>query len=287
MVDVAGANFHVHELGAGVPVILEAGIAATSISWALVQQAAAKIAHVIAYDRAGLGWSDPARTPRTPSHIAAELEALLAAASIQPPYVLVGHSFGGLVVERFAIDYPDKVAALILVDPLSPQEFYPLSSRKRHMLARAAALSRRGAFLAHVGVVRACLNLVLSGNQIVPMLAARVSSGKGGSGLTSRLAGEIRKLPRDLWPIVASHWCSPKSFEGMAQHLESLARSCEEMSGACLPQLPVTVISAAKNQQGPGVELPRDARVVSAEHSGHWVQLDQPELVIEAIREFV
>jgi pimeloyl-ACP methyl ester carboxylesterase len=285
IISTRSGRFHVYELGAGeTPVILEAGIAATSLSWALVQQEAAKFARVIAYDRAGLGWSDPPNTPRTPANIARELREWLDAAEVQPPFLLVGHSFGGLVVERFAIENPHVVHGLILVDALSPAEFCPLSDFSRGRLLRAVQLSRRGAFLARIGVVGACLSLVLAGNQVLPKLAARVSSGSGGQGLTSRLAGEIRKLPRELWPMIASHWAMPKSFESMAAHLEDLPASCKEMSGAQLPEVPVTVISAATNQHGAGVGLPEGAKLITAERSGHWIQLDEPGLVVEAIR---
>ena len=285
IVSTRSGRFHVYEVGAGeTPVILEAGIAATSLSWVLVQKEAGKFARVIAYDRAGLGWSDPPSTPRTPSNIARELREWLDAAEIRPPFLLVGHSFGGLVIERFAIDNPQLIYGLILVDALSPAEFCPLTDYHRGRLQRAVQLSRRGAFLARIGVVGACLSLVLGGNQVLPKLAARVSSGSGGQGLTSRLAGEIRKLPRDVWPMIASHWAMPKSFESMAAHLDGLPESCREMSGAHLPEVPVTVISAATNQHGAGVGLPRDARLITAERSGHWVQLDEPDVVVDEIR---
>ena len=285
MVEAAGGRFHIHETGTGpVPVILEAGIAATSLSWALVQDEASKFAHVISYDRAGLGWSEPATGPRTPAVIVKELRAVLEAARIAGPYLLVGHSFGGLVVERFAVEYPTLAAGVVLVDALSPKEFFPLTEQKRAMLGRGISLSRRGGTLARMGIVRLCLGLVLGGNQTLPKLAARVSSGSGGEGLTARLAGEIRKLPKSVWPMVASHWSMPKSFESMARHLECLPDSCREMAETVLPEIPVTVISAAKNQDGPGVRVPASAQWITAEGSGHWVQLDQPELVVEAIR---
>ncbi len=288
MVEAGGGRFHVHETGSGpVTVVLEAGIAATSISWALVAREVSKFARVIAYDRAGLGWSELLDTPRTPSRIAVELRAVLGAVAAKPPYILVGHSFGGLVVERYAIDYPSEVSALVLVDVLSPNEFYPLIPERRAMLAKAVALSRRGGTLARLGVVRLCLGLVLGGNQVLPKLAARVSSGQGGEGFTKRLAGEVGKLPRDVWPMIAHHWSMPKSFEAMARHLEQLPESSKEMAGAILPEKPVTVISAASNKLGPGVVLPAGARMVTAERSGHWVQLDEPELVVEAIRAMV
>lgn len=284
LVESGGVKYHLYETGSGSPtVVLEAGVGATSLSWALVQSEVSKFAHVVAYDRAGLGWSDLSSTPRTPSHIAQELRALLSEAGIAPPYILAGHSFGGLCVERFAIEFRECVAGVVLVDPLTPGEFYPLSDHRRHMLNRGVSLSRRGAMLAQIGVVRACLSMVLGGNQFLPKLAARLSSGSGGEGLTARLAGQIRKLPRELWPMIAYHWSLPKSFEGMARHLEALPQSCEEMSGAALPDIPVTVLLAAHNHFGAGIGLPGSARVVTAANSGHWIQLDEPRVVIDAI----
>jgi pimeloyl-ACP methyl ester carboxylesterase len=288
IVSAAGTRFHVHELGAGAPpVILEAGVAATSLSWSLVQREAAKFARVFAYDRAGLGWSDGIEAPRTPRLLSEELHQLLRAASIDGPYILVGHSFGGLIAERFAIDHPAEVAGLVLVDALSPAEFCPLTEQKRQMLGRGVRLSRRGATLARIGVVRACLNLALKGNRFFPKLAARASSGTGGQGLTARLAGEIGKLPRDTWPLVAGHWGMPKSFESMARYLERLPESCAEMANARLPDVPTIVISAAANTAGPGVMLPPGTRFVTASRSGHWIQLDEPELVVQAIRDLL
>ncbi len=285
IVAAAGSRFHVHESGTGpATVVLEAGVAATSLSWALVQPEVARFARVISYDRAGYGWSDPIDAPRTPSRVAAELRAVLEAVKARPPYIFAGHSFGGLIVERFAIDHPRDVAGMVLVDPLSPVEFYPLTSAKQATLGRGIHLSRRGATLARLGVVRLCLGLVLGGNQVLPKLAARVSSGAGGEGFTKRLAGEVGKLPRDTWPLVAYNWSLPKSFETMARYLEQVPESCREMSNAQLPDVPVTLLLAAHNTLGAGVALPARARTEVAGGSGHWIQLDQPALVVEAIR---
>lgn len=288
MVPVAGTRLHLYITGAGAPtVVLEAGIAATSLGWALVQGEIARFARTVSYDRAGLGWSGAATTPRTPGHIAAELRAALNEAGLEPPFILVGHSFGGLAAARFAIDYEQDVAGLVLVDPLNPAEFQPLTPDKQRMLARAVTLSRRGAWLAKAGVVGACLRLALSGNSLIPKLAARVSSGKPGTGLTSRLAGEIRKLPRETWPAIAAHWSEPKNFEGMAQHLETLPRSCAEMLNASLPSMPTVSIAAAANKAGVGMMLPAAAEARVAAQSGHWIQLDEPGLVVDAVRDVI
>jgi pimeloyl-ACP methyl ester carboxylesterase len=121
IVDIGGGTrLHLVDAGSGTPtVILEAGIAASSLSWTLVQPEVAKFARVASYDRAGLGWSDAAGEPRAMERSGAELYALLEAASIPPPYILVGHSYGGLLVRAYAAMHPRDVAGLVLVDPVS------------------------------------------------------------------------------------------------------------------------------------------------------------------------
>lgn len=118
-VDIGGCRLHMLVKGRGNPVVvLESGLGDTISSWEKVQPEVAKFARVIAYDRAGLGTSDPAvREPRTTAQIARELHTALHKAKLPPPYVLVGHSLGGFHVRLFAHQFPKEVAGLILVDP--------------------------------------------------------------------------------------------------------------------------------------------------------------------------
>lgn len=279
-----GCRLHVHVSGSGSSaIVLEAGIAATSLSWALVEPHLCRMGTVVSYDRAGLGWSGPAVSPRKPSVIAGELRRALEVVGVPGPYVLVGHSFGGLVVQRFAVDYPDLVRALLLLDPLSAHEWHPLSAAGAKRLAMGVMLSRRGGVLARLGVVGGALGFLLSGNRLVPKLAARFGGGPGGVKVTNRLVGEVRKLPREVWPAIAYHWSQAKNFEGMAQHLESLPESSVEMQGVALdPRIPVTMILAESAPAPAG--LPTHWKVIKAENSGHWVQLDRPDLVISEAR---
>src|SRR5262249_32467555 len=159
---------------------------------------------VISYDRAGLGWSDPPTAPLTMSRLVGDLRALLNAAEMPPPYILVGHSFGALIVRAYAARYPDHAAGLLLVDPLRPEEGHPLSRRQRVMLTQGARLARRGAMLARIGLVGWCLRSVLAGSRRLPKIIGGAASG---SGLTvmKRLAGEIAKMPPEVWPMVVAH----------------------------------------------------------------------------------
>ncbi len=118
LVDVGGYRLHVNCTGRGGPaVVLIAGAGDFSFDWGLVQPGLSRFARVCSYDRAGLAWSDPGPTPRTMLQDAAELHALLGAAGVRPPYVLVGHSIGGLIARVYAERYPRETAALVLVDP--------------------------------------------------------------------------------------------------------------------------------------------------------------------------
>jgi pimeloyl-ACP methyl ester carboxylesterase len=286
-----GNRIHLYSLGAGSPaVVLESGISATCLNWRGVQNTLASLTRVVAYDRAGLGWSDSTNTPRTPSQIAAELHAALDAAGIQPPWILAGHSFGGLVVRRFALSYPDEVAGLVLVDPLAPEEWSPLSERNRRILALGIRLARRGAFLARIGLVRAAVTLVMSGSRWLPKAIGRCTSGRGATAI-NRIVGEVGKMPREVWPMVAAQWAHPRSFLGMAAHFESLPESADEMMRTPpIEGIPVTVLTAGNNSPAPEEQIraiATNVRHVVARGCGHWIHLDQPDLVVDAVRALV
>jgi pimeloyl-ACP methyl ester carboxylesterase len=283
---------HCVEHGLGSPtVVLEAGISASSVSWRPVQAELARSFRVLAYDRAGLGWSQRSRTPRTLPNLCRELEQMLAASGTPPPYILVGHSFGGLLLRHFAAHAPGLVAGLVLVDPLEPAEFCPCTEQQAYRLRKGAMLSRRGALLARFGVVRFGLDLLTSGSTFLPKILSRVSSGKGSS-VTDRLVGEVRKLPKELWPMVKAHWCQPRSFSTMAEYLQRLPETCAlPLDYSALRDKPLIVISAERTathilaEQRATAALSEHGRHIVAEGSGHWVQLDRPDVVIAAVKE--
>jgi pimeloyl-ACP methyl ester carboxylesterase len=294
MVQIGGGRrIHIYALGQGAPaVIFESGIAATSLNWRSVQEKVGERTLAVAYDRRGLGWSDPCSPPLATSGIAAELHTALHAASIEPPYVLVGHSFGGLVVRRFASLYPADVAGLVLVDAVQPQEWSsPLPEDRRRMLRFGVRLARRGAFLARIGIVRLAVRLAMAGSRWLPKAIGKITSGEG-AGVINRIAGEVGKMPRELWPMVAAHWCNPASFLGMAAHFEALPASADEVLAAGpIDGIPVTVITAGKNEpvdsdtvRNDAIRaIARGARHVVAHESGHWIHLDEPALVVREI----
>lgn len=283
--DVGGRRLHLNVLGQGRPaVILEAGIAASSLSWALVVKRVAEFATVVTYDRAGFGWSDPAPHRCTALDAARDLALLLDRAGFGGPFVLVGHSFGGLIVRVFEQEYPDRVAGLVLVDPVSRAEWREESEQRKRMLARGVTLSRRGALLARLGVVKLGLNLLMNGSRTIPKLLARVSAGRG-AGITERLTAEVRKMPRELWPAVAAHWSDARCFHAMADSLENLPLSVTQIDESrSLGDLPIVVLSAAataEHEHDAGLSTRGEHRIVPG--SGHWIQLDAPDAVVAAI----
>jgi pimeloyl-ACP methyl ester carboxylesterase len=123
MVDVGGYRLHLYCTGEGSPtVILEAGGGNPWLSWYQVQPQVAQFTRVCSYDRAGLGWSDPSPKPRTTKVIADELHTLLHNAGITAPFVLVGHSLGGLDARMFASQYPSEAVGMVLVDSSHPDQ---------------------------------------------------------------------------------------------------------------------------------------------------------------------
>lgn len=152
LVDVGGYRLHIYCQGQGSPtVVLDALFPGTVSNWVWVQPQLAKTTHVCAYDRAGLGWSDRGPEPRDALQHARELHALLGNAGIEGPYVLVGHSLGGLSVRMFADQYPDEVAGMALVEGSDPDAWRRLGLPEgvgvdRNQLAIAPFLARLGLF---------------------------------------------------------------------------------------------------------------------------------------------
>lgn len=121
--EIRGRRVEYAQAGSGRPaVVFENGLGGTMDWWAKVLPEVAKSTTAFAYNRPGYGRSDPASTPRDGAHVVEELRSLLAGKGLNPPYVLVGHSLGGLYMQWYARRYPDEVAALVLVDSTHPRQ---------------------------------------------------------------------------------------------------------------------------------------------------------------------
>jgi len=291
MVDVDGQRLHVACAGSGQPnVLFESGIAASSLSWTHVLHDVAAFTRACAYDRAGLGWSDPARAPRTVDRMLRELRGVLTTAG-DGPYVLVGHSFGAFFVCTYASRHSADVAGLVLLDP--PSERQAITREQSRMLRGGIILSRIGGLLARIGVVRACLALLTGGAPGVPRNFVRIF-GPTAARTLERLVGEVRKLPPDVYPLVQMHWCQPKCFRAMADYLGALEETAAAAAGvATLSDVPLVVMSSG-DQPADVLAAHRElarlssiGRHIVAAETGHWIQFDAPDLVVGTIRDMV
>lgn len=160
-IDVGGRNLRVVRAGPRGPgplIILEHGAFGCAADWAVVQQRlAAKGFRSIAYDRAGLGHSDPGPQPRDGRAIVADLASLLGVLDEAAPVVLVGHSMGGLMVRLFALTYPDRVLGVVLVDAMTPDVLRlpagPAAVRSFWRLLRVARFAARFGLMRPVAVI--------------------------------------------------------------------------------------------------------------------------------------
>jgi pimeloyl-ACP methyl ester carboxylesterase len=155
LVDIGGRRIHMVVMGnsSGQPtVILEAGMASFSSNYYWIQNELAAITQVVAYDRAGLGWSDPSPEPQDAYQSAQDLHAALEKAGIPGPYVVAGHSYGGLVVRAFTDLYPDEVAGMALIDASHPDQWVRIPVSRDGKLNGNANIFT--GFLARLGVVR-------------------------------------------------------------------------------------------------------------------------------------
>ncbi len=292
--NVGGSHLHINIQGTGSPVVvLEAGVAGSSLGWALVQPELARFTCTAAYDRAGLGWSAPCHAPRTPEQMVSELNELLLQANLPPPYVLVGHSFGGLLIRAYASAKPDQIAGLVFVDPVSLSGWAECSPENLRRLRLGVKLSRRGAMLARIGVVRGALAVLSSGKKTFPKLIARATARQAAQTL-SRLVGEVQKLPPEVRPMIRSHWSRSKCMTAMAAYLEALPASAAAVARRTIPpHIPFIILSAGNatprevEERDELVRQSQRGRHLRVDGAGHWVQLERPDVVLQAVRELV
>jgi pimeloyl-ACP methyl ester carboxylesterase len=297
LVDIGGFRLHLNCSGNGTPaVVLDAALGGSSISWSLVQPAIAKRTRACSYDRAGLGWSDAGPMPRTAGRVADELHQLLMAAHVPPPYVLVGHSYGGFVMRIFATRYPSDVAGLILVDPAHPEDWVNPAPKELIKIERGVKLCQQGAAAARFGLAR----LVGALAELGAIPAARVVAKAVSRGRLSRedegILAPLWKLPPLSRRPLRQFWAKAKFYEALRSHIETVPISAAETLGAEVDgygDLPLITISSTDpgdyrlRQQEALARLSTRGEHIIASNSGHWIPLDQPAVVIEAIEKLI
>jgi pimeloyl-ACP methyl ester carboxylesterase len=298
LVDIGGYRLHLNCVGKNGPaVVLIAGGGDFSFDWGLVQPQVGRFARVCSYDRAGLAWSDPGPIPRTMLQDAYELRALLRAAGVKAPYVLVGHSIGGLIARVYAGQYPQEVAAMVLVDPT--HEDTTLMYQGKLVRVRDGA---RGVAVPPAQTMR-------SGPPQPP-----TKEDVGQFEFNQKIFGAPKisppfdKLPAESQALRLRFLARPpRAAAGpdlWAEELQSIhagrAQTPHQLGDIPLVVLlpkpaygdPPGGISAdewkrvneeKRRQKIELTNLSRNSRLITAEKSGHHIQLDEPQVVTDAV----
>jgi pimeloyl-ACP methyl ester carboxylesterase len=198
MVDVGGYSLHINCVGRGSPTaVLDGGSGEWSAHWVWVQQEVSATTRVCAYDRAGMGWSEMGPEPRDAKQISSELHALLEGTNIEGPYVLVGHSFGGLYMQTYAARYPDEVAGMVLVESSHPDQFsfQPVardSYEPQKQIFDVASLAAR------LGIVRLVSKLAPTSPELPQQQRTHIDALTPSTRQVSTYAQELRATPQTV-----------------------------------------------------------------------------------------
>jgi pimeloyl-ACP methyl ester carboxylesterase len=280
LVGIDGRAMHIYCVGEGAPtVVLESGAGDDWIYWQKVQPEAARASRVCAYDRGGLGWSDPRPGRRDAQAIAADLHRLLAAAGERPPFVIVGASAGALYARMFAATFPSDVAGLVFVDGSTPEQTRELPGAR--YTDSAAQQRHRDAAWEWIEIVT------------------------GWSRLSGACRGEVDAGLEQYAALARAGACRPSLPASVLAEWDDFWRSADEVRAArCCGDLPIVIVSQDPDRPKPGWSadaiaaqriwnglqeglkaLSPHSRRVIARGSGHHVMIDRPEVVVRAIRD--
>jgi len=302
LVDIGGWRLHLYCTGEAKPlqptVILEAGLGDFSLEWSLVQPKVATFVRVCSYDRAGTGWSELGPNPRPMHQIVHELHVLLEKAGVRPPFVLVGHSYGGWLVRFYASKYPAEVAGMVLIEGGFDNPWRMVNGK----LVRSEELVTGKA----IPAVRTSGPLTESD---IPADAFQQMKA-GAAWLVNGANNPPRnKLPPDAQRMrtwVLARWqhlaasVNPVEAEELAMLRAERAEGRHPLGGKPL----VVITRGIPDEGGPGgnvielerrkkehaelaKSLSRNGRQVIAEQSGHHVQIEQPEVVVTSVRDVI
>jgi pimeloyl-ACP methyl ester carboxylesterase len=217
-VDVGDHELHIDCVDQGSPtVVLEAALGNASAHWVRVQQEVSEVTRVCTYDRAGMGWSEGGPEPQDAARVTGELHALLEGAGVEGPYVMVGHSFGGLYARAYAARYPDETAGVVLVDSSHPDQFERLPDGPENY-AQARRLFAVAPLFARLGVIRLFDLLPVPAELPAPQ-RAQVEAFNPATKQVSTTADEFRATPRppprcatqEAWATSRSRSSAPES----------------------------------------------------------------------------
>lgn len=278
LIDVGGHKLHLYCTGAGSPtVVLDSGHGGTWMDWALVQPEVAKFTRVCSYDRAGMGWSEPGPLPRDSSHIAAELNMLLAQGGEQPPYVLVGHSVAGYHVRVFAARHREQVGGMVLVDAAHEEMFERLPPEVSGQLKEFGRLIRTLRYGLYLGIPRF---QGMCGQPLVGLehLKELQTFNQCRASLMLTLEQELGAVHADAQQAAAAG-----RFGDLP--LLVVSRDYSRPDPDLPPEIAEQARAAGDAMQEELAQLSSRGRRIAVADSGHYVQLDRPQAVVQAIQE--
>lgn len=275
LVDVGGYKLHLYCLGAGAPtVVTENGLGGSSPDWSLVQQAISQNTRICSYDRAGAGWSEVGPEPRTSQQIANELHTLLINAGLPGPYILVGHSAGGMHAQVYASQYPAEVAGLVLLDPTPAQLMLRFSPEQRRTVLPDPGQFQQLKVLQFFGLLRL---LPLPGAEALaslpPALQAQIRAHRLQSGALAAIAAEVEGFETSIRQTAEATPLAPDRPLIIVWH--------------GIPAEPVELEPQARAAMEALIQHSTNGKLVVAEHSGHYITFDRPDVVIDAINQVV
>jgi pimeloyl-ACP methyl ester carboxylesterase len=296
MVDIGGWKVHLYCTGEAKPnqptVILEAGAGDFSVEWSLVQPRVATFARVCSYDRAGDGWSELGPHPRTMKQLVYELHTLLERAGERAPFVLVGQSYGGVLIRLYAATYPTDVVGMMLVDAgrLDPWRFI----NGNLVQLNTTATGKPVPDVKTSGPLRE--------SDLPP--GARAQMEAAARDLLSRANESREKLPAEAkemrrWALGTIKHVAAYVNPFEAEELALMIAAAQQKEFP-LGDMPLTVLTAGRVQydeawlqddhkraQAAHAELSRNGKQIVALESGHHIHIDEPDLVIDALRDLL
>lgn len=285
--DTGDYRLHLYCTGEGSPtVILEAGAASPALVWYLVQEEIAKSTRVCSYDRAGFGWSEPAPTPLSSEQVATALHQLLKTAEVPDPYVLVGHSDGGIYVRSFAYKYPSEVAGMVLVDSSHESQNLRFPPGYMKFAGQQNATMKLFQLVAPFGLIRVTKVFSL----LIPK--APLPAEVGAAIWATMYRTSYCKAINDETIAMAGFLSQPEGPASLGS-LPLIVLSANDS----ITKTPETVIKAMGRDTFEklvqvGQELQQElaglstlGKQIIVKDSGHYIQWDQPGVVIDAIRE--
>lgn len=274
LVDVGGHRIHLHRQGAGTPaVVIEAGVTGASYDWERVAAGIAKFTQVVTYDRAGYGWSERGPSPRSSQQVVKELRKLVERAEIQTPFILLGHSWGGLNARLYESTYPDDVAALALIEALNTDLASPNAP-----IGQVSAVDRLANTTAGLGGTRLLLKLVLgepSGDaEALTMRRSMLSRTATAQTVYEELSGQ-------------TNWLEVRSLLRPIGDKPLLVMARRGPDGTNSPDPRVAAEIAWQRQQLALQDLSSRTRWVTASTTAHELQFHDQALLIDEVRRLV